>query len=102
MGGRRAMNRDELPVDQHLTGVGPVDAAHELQRRGLSGAVVADDGVDLAAVGGEIHAAEGFHLAERLRETAKLERRRPRRVRAACTVRRTLCDHIQPLARYDL
>ena len=44
-----AVEVDRLAVDQHVAGVGPVDAGQQLHERRLAGAVLADQRVHLAA-----------------------------------------------------
>ena len=40
--------RDLAPVEHHAAFVGRDDAGHDLDQRGLAGAVLAEDGVDAA------------------------------------------------------
>ena len=52
-----------------LTGVGRERAAERLDQRGLAGAVVPEQGVDLAGLDGEVHAAERVDPAEGLAQS---------------------------------
>ena len=50
---RRAADRDRLAGEQDLAAVRLVDAGHDLDQRRLAGAVLAEEGVDLARL--EMH-----------------------------------------------
>ena len=55
---------DVLPVEGDGAGIRPLDAGQDLDQRGLAGAVLADEGVDLAWCQVEVHALEGLHAGE--------------------------------------
>lgn len=55
-----------VAVDEHAAGVGAEVAAEQIQERGLSRAVFADQGGDAAGVGVEGHAGEDGDAEERL------------------------------------
>ena len=67
LGVGRAAQLDDLAVDLEVAGVGPVQPGHDLDQRRLAGAVLADEGVDLARPQVERHAAQGVGRAEALR-----------------------------------
>ena len=53
-----------LAIDQHLTAIGPEQAAEDLDERGFAGAVLAEERQDLAAMHVETHAFQGARCAE--------------------------------------
>ncbi|MCY1226253.1 hypothetical protein D9M72_384800 [compost metagenome] len=55
----RAVDRDWGPVEAHLAGIGPDGAEDDLHQRGFAGAVLAQDGVDLAGCDGEADVVVG-------------------------------------------
>ena len=74
----RAVDGDRLSVEEDLAVVVAVDARDALDQRRLAGAVVADEGHDLAAPHLEVDRGERMHGAEALVEIANLEQRRSR------------------------
>ena len=62
-------------VDQHLAGVGLLDAADHPHQRGLAGAVLAQQRDDFARVHLEAHAAERMHAGEPLVDCPELQER---------------------------
>ena len=71
----RAVDRDGLAVEEDLALVDRVDAGDALDQRRLAGAVVADEGHDLAGRDVEVDLVEGLDGAEALRDSAQLEDR---------------------------
>ena len=65
--------RDVVAGDPDLTLVLLVDAADDLDERGLAGAVVAEDGQHLPGVGGQVDAGESGEVAEPLGDAAQLK-----------------------------
>ena len=65
--------RDAVAGDPDLTVVLVVDAADDLDERGLAGAVVAEDGQHLPGVGGQVDAGESGEVAEPLGDAAQLK-----------------------------
>ena len=55
---------DFLPVDQDAALVGTLHAVEDLHERGLAGAVLADDGVDLCRPDRELHVLVGDDTRE--------------------------------------
>ena len=74
----RAVDGDRLSVEQDLAVVVAVDARNALDQSRLAGAVVADEGHDLAVPHLEVDRGERVHGAEALVEIADLEQRRRR------------------------
>ena len=72
----RAVDVDALALEAHLAFVERVDADDALDQRRLAGAVVADEGHDLAAADLEVDPVERLDGAERLRDALALEERR--------------------------
>ena len=66
-------HRRRRAVDQHVAGVGLLDAADDLHQRGLAGAVLAEQRDDFARVHLEAHAAERVHAGKPLVDRSKLE-----------------------------
>src|SRR6185312_920809 len=64
---------DPIAVDPDLTVVLVVDAADDLDERGLAGAVVTEDGQHLPGVGGQVDAGESSDVAEPLGDAAQLK-----------------------------
>ncbi len=78
----RARDADHLAVDEHFPLVGldqPVEDVHE---RALAGAVLAEEGMDLAGPDIEVDVVVGEHARELLRDPAHAERRGHPRQRA--------------------
>ena len=55
-----------LAIDQHLSAIGPEQAAEDLDERGFAGAVLAQKRHDLAATDIEAHALQGTRRPEAL------------------------------------
>ena len=70
----RAVDRDRLAVEEDLAVVHRVDAGDALDQRRLAGAVVADERHHLASAHLEVDVGQRLHGAERLGDTAKLEK----------------------------
>ena len=62
-----------LAVDQHLALARRVHAVEDLHQRRLAGAVLAEQGVDLAGPHVEVDVVVGHEVAEALRDAAGLE-----------------------------
>src|SRR5262249_5604202 len=60
-------------IDQDLALVRPVEAVEDLHERRLAGAVLADEGVDLALADGEVDAVVREDAREALRDAAHLD-----------------------------
>ena len=73
--GRDARASTSSPGSGRAPCVRAQDAAEDLDQRALAGAVLADQRVDLAEVGGERRVAQRPHAAERLRDAGRLDRR---------------------------
>ena len=71
---RRAGEVDGLAVEQQIARVAAVEARDDLDERRLAGAVLADQGVDRAALEREASGAEGDDGAERLDHPTQFER----------------------------
>ena len=71
----RGREADRLAGDADLAGVRLDGPGEDLHQRGLAGAVLADDGVDVAGLDGEIHADEGVDAAVGLAQTGDGDRR---------------------------
>ena len=69
-----AVDRDRLPVHQHLALVPTVDPGDALDQRRLAGAVVADERHHFAGTYFEVDCGERLHRAEALRQVANLEK----------------------------
>ena len=67
---------DLLAVEEDLAAVGPHDAGEDLHQRRLAGAVLADDGVDRAALDLEAHVGDRHDAAVALGEMADRNQRR--------------------------
>ncbi len=78
-------------VEQHLTGVGLLQAEQDLHQRRLAGAVLAQQGMHLAAPDVEVDAVVGHDAGKRLGDAAHLQQRRPRRRGRRHDVRRPRC-----------
>ena len=78
--GRRVELVDD-PIDLDLAGIGPIDAGQDVAQRGLAGAVLTEQRVDLAAAQLEVDVGERHHAVEALRDVAGEDggRRRLRR-----------------------
>ena len=77
-GGERRLRRDHrerAAVELQAAGVGLIDAGQDLDQGRLAGAVLADQGRDLARVELEAHAVQRLHARERLADAGKLEDR---------------------------
>ena len=70
-----AGDRSRLTVDDDLAGVRLLDAGHDLDQRRLAGAVLTEEGVDLARVEGERRTVERLGRAEAPRDAAYLDDR---------------------------
>ena len=73
------MDRRRLAVEQDLAFVERMDAADAFDQRRLPGAVVAEQGEHLAAIGVEADALQRMDRAEALLRMADGENRAPRR-----------------------
>ena len=69
----RAVDRDRLALEEDLAAVDRVDARHALDQRRLAGAVVADEGGDLAGTHREVDLVQHLHRAEALVDPAQLQ-----------------------------
>jgi hypothetical protein len=76
LGLERMRERHLLAEELDLALVGRVGAAQDFHERRLAGAVLADQGVDLAYLAGEVDAGEGGDGAEALDHAPHLERAR--------------------------
>ena len=95
--GSRVGDLDRLPLEPDLAGVGLVHAGQDLHQRGLAGAVLADQGVDLAGteleacVGERVDAGEVLgdpgHLDQQVTHRELLEACRPQWDGAATSMR---------------
>ena len=77
--GRQFLRRktgDDLPIETDLAGIGPVEPGHEIEQRGLAGAVRADDADQIALGEVEIDAVDGGQSAEAPRQSAQRKQRR--------------------------
>jgi hypothetical protein len=63
------------PVEQDLALVGSENAVNHLDERGFAGAVLAEQGVDLARLDLEMHIVVGAHAGKRLADANKLQTR---------------------------
>ena len=63
-----------LAVDQNLSGIGPEQAAEDLDERGFAGTVLAQEGQDLAAMHVEAHALQGTRRPEALGDVLEPEK----------------------------
>ena len=72
---------DRLALEDHLAGVALVDAGQDLHQGGLAGAVLADQGVDLALADVEVDVGERQHAGEALGDPTHLEEELPILVR---------------------
>ena len=76
IGGRGERHFDA--VHEQLRRIGRrIDAGKDFHQRALAGAVVADQGGDLAGAGVEVHAAQRLDVAEPFDDAARLQDRRP-------------------------
>ncbi len=64
---------DRCAVEEEFPAVGLVGAGQDLDQGGFARAVFAEEGVDLACVGGEIHGVQRTVLAEDLDDPARLQ-----------------------------
>ena len=85
---RRVADGDVLPGQQDLAAVRLVDAGHDLDQRRLAGAVLAEEGVDLAGIERQRHVLQRLGRAESLGDVAHFEDRRGARARGAGWPRR--------------
>ncbi len=69
----RARQRDRVAVEPHDTGIGPVDAGHDLEQRALAGPVFADEAVHAAGLDREVDTLERPHAGEALDDGFALE-----------------------------
>ena len=67
------------PNDADLAGVGPVEPVEDVHQRALAGAVLAEQGVDLAGAQVEVDAVVGDDAGEALDDAAHLDGERGRR-----------------------
>ena len=65
--------RDLFALHEHLPGGGSVDAVQDVHQGGLSGAVLAHEGEDLALVHGEAHVVIGPDTGEFHTDVGKLD-----------------------------
>ena len=65
MASRGEPKRDRLAVEQDLAGVGPVQPGQDVHQRALAGAVLAEQGVDLAGAQVEVDVVVGERRPER-------------------------------------
>ena len=72
---RRRVDRDGLAVEEDLAFIERVNAADALDQRRLAGAVVAEQGQHLAAIGLEADILQRMHRAEALLRVADGENR---------------------------
>ena len=79
---------DGLPVQQDLPGVRPGQPVEDVHERRLAGAVLAQQGVDLAGLDVEVDAVVGDHARVALGDAAHLQRRRADALRRQGGVRR--------------
>ena len=75
----RRAERDRPPVDPDLAGVGPVEPVEDVHERALAGAVLAEQGVDLADAQVEVDAVVGDDAREALDDAAAARPRARRR-----------------------
>ncbi len=73
LGGRAEV--DVVTLEPERAAVALVDARHDLDQRGLAGAVLPDERVDRAGVDGQAARPQGTHGAERLGDVRQLEDR---------------------------
>ena len=64
-----------LAIHAERAAVRPMHPGDDLDERGLAGAVLADQRVDLAGIGGEVDVLQRLHAGERLRDALELEQR---------------------------
>jgi hypothetical protein len=69
---------DLVAVDADRALVRRMDAREHLHQRGLAGAVLSDDGVDLTRPEVEVHAVEHLHADEALADSLHLQQVRHR------------------------
>ena len=62
-----------FPAKAHAAGIGLDHAGDDLDQRRLAGAVLAQHGVDLAALAGEVDALQGAHTAIALGDAGQCE-----------------------------
>ncbi len=74
---RRRGQLRRLAVEQHLAGTELIDAGQHLGQRRLAGAVLADDGVDLALLKSEVDVLDRRHAAEILGRALRARERLP-------------------------
>ena len=88
----RGAERHRPPVDEDLPGIGLVQPVEDVHQRALPGAVLAEEGMDLAGREGEVDAVVGDDAGEPLDDAAELDGRHRagdgRRCLAAHLVRR--------------
>jgi hypothetical protein len=72
-GVRRRTEAVSLVVEQDLALVGPVEPEEDVHERGLARPVLAEQGVDLSAVRGEVHAVARHDAGEPLRDAPELD-----------------------------
>jgi hypothetical protein len=74
--GRRCQRRDVVAVVHDPPGVGRGEARHEVEHRGLAGAVRADESDDLAGAGRDVDVVDRRDAAEGHRQAGQVERGR--------------------------
>ena len=79
----RGQARDVLPLEQHLPFVGPVQAGHEVEERGLAGPVGPDHAEQFALAHVQVDRVHGREAAEAAHQAADLKQRRHRPFPAA-------------------
>src|SRR6267143_4773576 len=63
------------PAEADRSRIGPIEAVQDVHQGGLARAVLADEGVDLALVDGQVDAVECLKIPEALADPAHLEQR---------------------------
>ena len=76
--GARIVEANGPPLQKHFASVRSEDAGEDVHERRLAGAVLAEEGMNLAALEVEIDAAQSLHAAEMLGDPAHDEQRRRR------------------------
>ncbi len=72
----RVVERDDFAVDEDLALVGPQEPVEDVHQRRLAGSVLAEQGVDLARLNGEVDAVVGDEAAKTFRDPTQLELQR--------------------------
>src|SRR5262249_383742 len=70
-----SVQRDRLAIPQHLTSIGSMDAAENLDQRTLARAIFTDERMNLMGIERQLHSTQSVRATKLLHNTMKLDER---------------------------